>query len=93
MIDSTRSTSKVGLALAGGGPEGSIYEIGAVRALDEALESLAAVDPRQARIVELRYFTGLSVAEVAEVEDISPTTVKREWRTAKLWLYRELLRR
>ncbi len=62
-------------------------------ALDEALESLAAVDPRQARIVEMRYFTGLNVAEIAEVEDISPTTVKREWRTAKLWLYRELLRR
>lgn len=62
-------------------------------ALDEALRSLGSVDPRQARIVEMRYFTGLSIAEVAEVEGISPTTVKREWRTAKLWLYRELLRR
>ena len=59
-------------------------------ALDDALKSLAEVDPRQSRIVEMRYFTGLSVEEVAEVEDISPTTVKREWRTAKLWLFREL---
>ncbi|MEM7350931.1 MAG: sigma-70 family RNA polymerase sigma factor [Acidobacteriota bacterium] len=60
-------------------------------ALDEALKSLAAVDPRQSRIVEMRYFTGLGVKEVAEVEGISPTTVKREWRTAKLWLYRQIL--
>ena len=59
-------------------------------ALDEALQSLEEVDPRQSRIVEMRYFTGLSVKEVAEVESISPTTVKREWRTAKLWLYRAL---
>ena len=64
-----------------------------ILALDDALRSLAAVDPRQSRIVEMRYFTGLSVEEVAEVEQISPTTVKREWRTAKLWLYRELARR
>jgi RNA polymerase sigma factor (TIGR02999 family) len=59
-------------------------------ALDQALKSLEAVDPRQSRLVEMRYFTGLSVKEVAAVEGISPTTVKREWRTAKLWLYREL---
>ena len=59
-------------------------------ALDEALKTLEAVDPRQSRLVEMRYFTGLSVKEVAEVEGISPTTVKREWRTAKLWLHREL---
>lgn len=59
-------------------------------ALDEALEELARLDARQARIVELRYFTGLSVVEVAEVEDISPTTVKREWRTARLWLVQQL---
>ncbi|MEO1085612.1 MAG: sigma-70 family RNA polymerase sigma factor [Acidobacteriota bacterium] len=54
--------------------------------LDEALEALAQLDERQARIVEMRYFTGLTVEEVAEVEGISRTTVKREWRTAKLWL-------
>ena len=59
-------------------------------ALDEALKNLEAVDPRQSRLVEMRYFTGLSVHEVAAVEGISPTTVKREWRTAKQWLYREL---
>ncbi|MEM7357421.1 MAG: sigma-70 family RNA polymerase sigma factor, partial [Acidobacteriota bacterium] len=59
-------------------------------ALDDALEKLEAVDPQQSRLVELRYFTGLSVKEIAEVEGISPTTVKRYWRTAKMWLYREL---
>jgi RNA polymerase sigma factor (TIGR02999 family) len=61
-------------------------------ALDDSLGSLAAVDPRQCRIVEMRYFTGLSIQEVAVVEGISPTTVKREWRTAKLWLYQHLSR-
>lgn len=60
-------------------------------ALDDALRSLTEVDPRQSRIVEMRYFTGLSVKEIAEVESISPTTVKREWRTAKLWLYRQIM--
>lgn len=55
-------------------------------ALDEALERLSTVDPRQGRIVELRFFVGLSVPEIAEVENLSPTTIKREWRTAKLWL-------
>ncbi len=59
-------------------------------ALDDGLKGLAKVDSRQCRIVEMRYFTGLSIEEVAEVEGISPTTVKREWRTAKLWLYEHL---
>ncbi len=59
-------------------------------ALDEALDSLAAVDPRQARIVELRYFGGLTVPETARTLDCSPTTVKREWHSARLWLLREL---
>ncbi len=62
-------------------------------ALDDALRSLAAIDPRQSRIVEMRYFTGLKVKEIAEVEGLSPTTVKREWRTAKLWLYYQLKQR
>ena len=62
-------------------------------ALDDALEALAQLDARQARIVEMRYFTGLSVQEVAEVEEISPTTVKREWRTARMWLMKEIERR
>ena len=59
-------------------------------ALDEALSRLGEFAPRQARIVEMRYFTGLLVEEIAEVENISPTTVKREWRYARLWLYRQL---
>jgi RNA polymerase sigma factor (TIGR02999 family) len=59
-------------------------------ALDEALERLAAVDPQQSRVVELRFFAGLSVKETAEALGISPATVKRDWATAKLWLYDEL---
>jgi RNA polymerase sigma factor (TIGR02999 family) len=59
-------------------------------ALDEALARLAAVDPQQSRVVELRFFAGLSVDETAEALDISPATVKRDWATAKLWLYNEL---
>ena len=54
--------------------------------LHEALERLARLDERQARVVELRYFAGMSVEEVAEVLGISPATVKREWSTARLWL-------
>jgi RNA polymerase sigma factor (TIGR02999 family) len=61
-----------------------------VLALDEALARLNALDPQQARLVELRFFGGLSVEESAEVMGISTATVKREWRTAKAWLYREL---
>lgn len=58
--------------------------------LDRALEALEALDPRQARIVKLRFFVGLKVPEVAEILDISPATIKREWSTAKLWLRRRL---
>ena len=58
-----------------------------VLALDHALERLAALDPRQCRIVELRFFGGLSIEETAEVEKISPATTKREWATARLWLH------
>src|SRR4051794_40877212 len=61
-----------------------------VVALDEALSRLAEIDPRQGRIVELRFFVGLSHEEIAEILKISVTTVKREWRTARLWLFREL---
>lgn len=61
-----------------------------VIALDEALQQLAMIDPQQSRIVELRFFGGLTVEEAAEVLHISPATVKREWSTAKAWLYREL---
>ncbi|HLL14422.1 MAG TPA: sigma-70 family RNA polymerase sigma factor [Pyrinomonadaceae bacterium] len=59
-------------------------------ALDEALRALEAFDPQKGRIVELRYFAGLGIEETAEVLRISPTTVRREWRRAKAWLYRAL---
>jgi RNA polymerase sigma-70 factor, ECF subfamily len=55
-------------------------------ALDDALKELAEFDTRKSRIVELRYFGGLSVEETAQVLEVSPVTVKREWRAAKLWL-------
>jgi RNA polymerase sigma factor (TIGR02999 family) len=58
--------------------------------LDRALTRLAGVDPRQGRIVELRYFGGLTVEETAAILDVSPRTVKREWHTARLWLLRAL---
>ena len=58
--------------------------------LDAALEKLAALDPQQARIVELRYFGGLTVEETAEALDISPATVKRHWTLARAFLKREL---
>jgi len=59
-------------------------------ALDEALEELAALAPRKARVVELRYFAGLSVEETAQALGLSAETVMRDWRMAKLWLRREL---
>jgi RNA polymerase sigma-70 factor (ECF subfamily) len=61
-----------------------------VLALDAALERLAALDAGQARIVELRFFGGLSIEETAEAMDISPATVKRHWALARAWLAREL---
>ena len=59
-------------------------------ALDESLTRLEKLDARQGRIVELRYFGGLKIEEVAEILSISPTTVRREWTSAKAWLYGEL---
>ena len=61
-------------------------------ALDEALERLAAMDPALARVVELRYFGGLTTREAAEATGVSTATVEREWATARGWLRRELLR-
>jgi RNA polymerase sigma factor (TIGR02999 family) len=61
-----------------------------VIALDRALDALAAVDPRKSRVVELRFFGGLSVEETAEVLHVSTDTIKRDWRLAKLWLLHEL---
>ena len=72
-------------ALVGGG-EQSIDLV----ALDEALERLAAIDAEQARLVELRFFGGLTVEETAETLGISPATVKRHWTVARAWLAREL---
>jgi RNA polymerase sigma-70 factor (ECF subfamily) len=63
-----------------------------VVAVDEALNKLAAIDPQQARLVELRFFGGLSIEETAGVLEISPATVKRNWSVAKAWLARELRR-
>ncbi|MDQ4122910.1 MAG: sigma-70 family RNA polymerase sigma factor [Acidobacteriota bacterium] len=61
-------------------------------ALDEALNRLAELDEQQAKIVELRYFSGLNIEETAEALKISPATVKRDWNMAKAWLHRELSR-
>lgn len=63
---------------------------GELLALDDALDRLAVVDEKKSRIVELRYFGGLTVEEVAEVLGIAVSNVKREWAKAKLWLYQEL---
>jgi RNA polymerase sigma factor (TIGR02999 family) len=63
---------------------------GDLLAIDQALTQLATLDPQQAKVVELRVFGGLTVEETAEVLGISAPTVKRDWRTAKTWLYREL---
>ncbi len=65
-------------------PQGDIVGI------DDALNRLSDLDPRQGRIVELRFFGGLSVDETAEVLELSAATIKREWASARAWLYREL---
>ena len=59
-------------------------------ALDEAINKLEQVDPEQAKIVELRYFAGMSVEEAADAMDMSPATLKRRWALARAWLFREL---
>jgi RNA polymerase sigma factor (TIGR02999 family) len=89
----TRSAAKRGVALtvpldgvdaSGGGRSADLL------ALDVALDKLAALDPRQARLVELRYFGGLTIDEAAVVMDVAAITVKRDWAIARTWLYREL---
>jgi RNA polymerase sigma factor (TIGR02999 family) len=60
-------------------------------ALDEALDELAELDPRKGRVVELRYFGGLSLEETAEVLEVSMMTVRRDWRAAKAWLYKRVM--
>jgi len=59
-------------------------------ALDDALKSLAAIDPRKCEVVELRFFGGMSVEEIARILNVSPVTVMRDWRSAKAWLYRAI---
>jgi RNA polymerase sigma factor (TIGR02999 family) len=59
-------------------------------ALDDALQRLAVIDPRKSRVVELRFFGGLSIEETAEVLNVTPMTVVRDWKTAKAWLHREI---
>jgi len=61
-----------------------------VVALDDALKRLAEIDPLQSRLVEMKFFGGLTIEETAEVLGLSPATIKREWSTAKAWLYHEL---
>lgn len=65
----------------------------AVEAVDEALTALCQFDPRKCRVVELRFFGGLSVEETAEVLEMSEETVTRDWRVARAWLFRELARK
>jgi RNA polymerase sigma factor (TIGR02999 family) len=77
----------LGDVLAGGGTRGI-----EMLALDEALETLSKIDGRKGRVVELRYFGGLSVEETAKVIGTSPETVKRDWKMAKAWLFAELSR-
>jgi RNA polymerase sigma factor (sigma-70 family) len=62
-------------------------------ALDDALAALEALDPQKSRIVELRYFAGLTIEETAETLSLSPATIKRDWTLARAWLRREILRR
>lgn len=59
-------------------------------ALDEALNELETIDPQQSRVIELRYFGGLTIEETAEVMNLSPATIKREWAMARAWLYKKI---
>ena len=93
------SLDQTGMILGSGDEEGQrvealeVVENPAVdlAAIDEALTRLEALDPKQGRIVELRFFGGLSIEEAAEVLGVSPATVKREWALARAWLHRELV--
>ena len=84
------STVKVSLTSLTTDPAVEQTPISDVLAVDRALERLAARDAEHARIVELRFFAGLSIEETAHVLDRSPATIKRAWRLAKAWLFREL---
>lgn len=84
-----RGASICKLPLDDAGSQASIADVDVV-ALDDALHSLAKLDPQQSRVVELRFFAGLSIEDTSEVMGVSPSTVKRDWNTARVWLYREL---
>ena len=71
-------------------PDVSAQRGGEILALEEALEALAKVDPRKAKVVELRFYGGLSVEETAKFLKVSPQTVMRDWRLARAWLLREM---
>jgi RNA polymerase sigma factor (TIGR02999 family) len=96
LVDSARSRHE---AKRGGGAqelsldEAAVYsqkKSAEVLAVDDALKDLSALDPRKGQIVELRYFGGLNIEETAEVLGISPTTIQREWRSARAWLHKAL---
>ena|ERR1700674_5823976 len=96
LIDSARK--HVAEKRGGGGEKLSLAEVAAISlepdvnllALDEALNALAEIDPQQSRIIELRYFGGLTIEEAAEVMKLSPATIKREWTMARAWLHQAL---
>jgi RNA polymerase sigma-70 factor, ECF subfamily len=96
LVDSARAR---GAAKRGGGkPKVNMDDVPGIHterdreivAIDEALEVLAAMDPRKARVIELRFFGGLSVEETAAALDVSPQTVMRDWKLARAWLTREI---
>jgi RNA polymerase sigma factor (TIGR02999 family) len=81
---------RVTLSVAGEMPGGGDLDYEELLSVDEALHRLAELDERQAKVVELRFFAGMSVAEVAEFLDVSPRTVEGDWTHARTWLRREL---
>ena len=95
-----RARSRRSAKRGSGAPKLSLDEVADVSAeraadlvaLDDALTQLAAIDPRKSRLVELKYFGGLTDEEAAEVLEVSTATVERDWRTAKIWLHREISR-
>jgi RNA polymerase sigma-70 factor, ECF subfamily len=91
-LSAKRGGGRVQLSLEEAGPL-VVQQSAEVVALHEAMEALHAIDPRKSRIVELRYFGGLSIEETAEVMGVSTITVNRDWRMARTWLMREMNRR
>jgi len=89
-IAAKRGGGKAAFELATSGIASGVEQSEELLAVDEALARLAALDPRQAGVVEMRYFGGMTVEETAEVLGIAPRTVKREWAMAKAWLRLEI---